>query len=93
MVGLQEPRFASCPAAWEEGLTAHLNSDQLAAVRKVRWWWCVCVCVSRGREGDEGREGEGGKGRGGRGERTGGKESNEGREGKSVVGRGGEWRE
>ena len=66
MVGLQEPRFASCPAAWEEGLTAHLNGDQLAAVRKVRWWWwcvcmCVCVCVSRGRERDEGREGEGGE--------------------------------
>ena len=75
VVGLQEPRFASsCPAAWEEGLTAHLNSDQLAAVRKVRWWWCVCVCVSRGREGDEGREGEGGeRGREGRRVMRGGK--------------------
>ena len=43
VVDLQEPRFASCPVRWEESLTAHLNSDQLVAVRRVRL--CACAYV------------------------------------------------
>ena len=43
VVDLQEPRFASRPVKWEESLTAHLNSDQLIAVNRVRL--CACVFV------------------------------------------------